>query len=77
MSSGQTRRGSLAEAAANTILGLGVAFVANLLVLPVFGLPVSASKAAGISAVFVAVSLVRSYCLRRLFERLRGRGFFS
>ncbi len=65
----QTRRGSALEAAANVAVGYGVAVALNLAVLPLFGLPVTGGQAAGVAAIFTAVSLARSYVLRRLFNR--------
>lgn len=65
---GQTRLGSLVEALVNVGIGWGVAVLANLVVLPWWGLPVSLSQAAGIGAAFSAISVCRSYALRRLFE---------
>lgn len=65
----QPRRQSAIEACANVVVGYGVAVAANLLVLPRFGLTVTASDAAGIGCIFTAISLVRSYVLRRVFNR--------
>lgn len=73
----QTRRASLVEAAVNVSVGWLVAVAANLVVLPAFGLPVSAGQAAGIGAAFAGVSLVRSYGVRRLFNRSRGAAMAS
>ena len=70
----QTRLGSVVEAVANTAIGYAISVVATLVFLPVFGVQVSAGQATGISAAFTALSLVRSYVLRRLFERIRRRG---
>lgn len=66
----QSRLFSAFEAVANVACGLGIAFLANLIVLPLFGLPVSFGQAAGISAVFTVISLLRSYVLRRLFNKI-------
>lgn len=62
---------SAAEAVANTVVGYLVSLAATATVLPAFGLPVGAGQALGISAAFTAISLVRSYVLRRLFNGLR------
>ncbi|WP_281915669.1 DUF7220 family protein [Caldimonas thermodepolymerans] len=67
----QTRIGSLAEAAANIAVGFGINFTANLIVLPWFGFDVAAGDAFGIGLVFTAISLARSYVLRRWFNGLR------
>jgi hypothetical protein len=67
----QSRIGSFVEAQANVIVGFGVAWAANSIVLPLFGLPVSAGKSFGIAIVFSAISMVRSYILRRFFNGLK------
>ena len=69
----QTRLHSLIEAAANVAVGYSINFVANLTVLPLFGLAVSAGDAAGIGLVFTGISLVRAYALRRVFNGRAGR----
>ncbi len=68
----QTRRHSMLEAVANLAIGYAI-FVANLVVLPLFGLPVGARAAAGIGLVFTGISLARAYVLRRAFNRMHGR----
>lgn len=68
---GQSKRGSLVEALVNVLVGFGVATVANLLVLPLFGYSVSLVNATGIGLIFTLVSLVRSYLLRRTFNWLQ------
>jgi len=72
---GQARLWSAFEALANVAFGLGVAFCANLIILPAFGLPVDLGQAAGISAAFTAVSLARSYVLRRIFNAIERRKY--
>jgi len=65
----QSRRGSLIEATANTVIGYLVAVAANIAVLPMFGIQPSVSQSFAIGLVFTVISLVRSYALRRLFNR--------
>lgn len=64
----QSRLWSFAEAWANVGLGFGVNFVANLVVLPHFGFDVKPRQALGIGLWFTAISLGRSYLLRRVFN---------
>lgn len=64
----QSRLGSALEAVVNVAVGYVVNVAANLAVLPMFGFAVSAGEAAGIGVVFTAISLLRSYMLRRLFN---------
>ncbi len=66
----QTRLGSWLEAWANILVGFGVNFLANLAILPLFGFHVTGSQAAHIGLFFTAISLVRSYLLRRAFNRI-------
>jgi hypothetical protein len=65
----QPRRSSLIEASANTAIGYLVAVCAQAVIFPAFGIAASAGQNFGIAAAFTAVSLVRSYLLRRLFNR--------
>lgn len=67
----QTRLGSFVEAWTNVLVGFGVAMAANAVVLPLFGYPVSVADNFWITCVFTGVSLIRSYLLRRLFNKLR------
>lgn len=61
----QSRRMSVVEAVANVAVGYAIAAALTFAVLPAFGYAVTAPDAFGISAVFTAASLARSYALRR------------
>lgn len=67
----QSKRSSLTEAIANVAIGYCVAIAAQCVIFPLFGLHVSVSQNLWIGLAFTAVSLVRSYCLRRLFNGWR------
>jgi len=67
----QSRRMSLIEAVTNVIVGYGLAVITQIVVFPWFGLDVSIGENFAIGAVFVGISLLRSYALRRLFEGWR------
>lgn len=67
----QTRLGSLVEAWTNVAVGLGVSWAANMTVLPWLGFPVTGHQALVMGVIFTAISLVRSYLLRRWFNRSR------
>jgi hypothetical protein len=64
----QTRLGSLIEACMNVAIGFGISFVANIVVLPAFGYPVTLGDAFGIGVVFTVISVARSYLIRRYFN---------
>lgn len=70
----QSRRASLLESAANIAVGYGVAVAAQVVIFPLFGMDVPLGDNLLIGGLFTIVSLVRSYCLRRLFNKLSGRG---
>ena len=62
---------SLVEAATNVVVGYGLAIATQIAVFPWFGIEAALGEHLTIGLAFVAVSLVRGYLLRRLFERLR------
>ena len=70
----QSRTMSLAEAVANVAVGYGVAVVTQILIFPMFELHSTLAQNLKIGALFTAISLVRSFTLRRLFEAMRLRG---
>jgi hypothetical protein len=67
----QTKTGSFVEAWANIFVGFSINFVANMLILPLFGFKVTAGGAFEIGLIFTVISLVRSYVLRRWFNGLK------
>jgi hypothetical protein len=67
---GQSRRMSAVEAVVSTAIGYIVAVATQMVVFPLFGLRVGVIENLGIGLAFTAVSIVRSYLVRRLFERL-------
>lgn len=70
----QSRKASALEALANVALGYVFAILTQMLVFPVFDLKVTLGENLSIGLAFVGVSLLRSYVLRRLFERFRSSG---
>lgn len=69
----QSRAMSAAETIASTTIGYVVAIFAQKLILPLFGFEGSTADHAMIAALFTVVSLVRGYCVRRLFNWIGGR----
>jgi hypothetical protein len=67
----QSRRQSLIEAITNVVVGYALAVLTQIVVFPWFGLQVPFRDNLAIGAMFVMISLLRSYALRRLFERWR------
>lgn len=66
----QSKKMSLLETCASTAIGYAVAILTQVLVFPLFGLTVSLSQNMAIGAIFTVMSIVRGYCVRRLFNRI-------
>ncbi len=67
----QSRRMSLVEAAANMVIGYGIAVATQVVVFPIFGIHITLADDLRIGLVLAVVSILRSYALRRLFEVVR------
>ena len=68
----QSRLGSVVESVVNVLVGYGVAVGAQIAIFPLFGVNLPVSDNMLIGLLFTAISLVLSYALRRLFNRLHG-----
>jgi hypothetical protein len=58
------------ESIINVLIGYLVSVAANILILPLFGHDVTIADSFAIGLAFTAVSLIRSYVLRRAFNWL-------
>lgn len=67
----QSRLSSFIEAIANVAIGYAIAVATQVAVFPLFGIETRVSDTLAIGAIFTAVSILRSYALRRLFERIK------
>jgi hypothetical protein len=75
----QTRRGSLYEALINTAIGFSINYFANLLIFPLFGLHISPHANFLMGLIYTAISVARSYVIRRWFNHIivRAAGRFA
>lgn len=64
----QTRAHSAAESVANVAIGYGVAVASQIVILPLFGVHLPLADNMAIGAWFTAISLARSYVVRRVFN---------
>ena len=64
----QSKKQSAIESLTSTTIGIIIGIVLNLTILPIFGYPVSVVDSLWISAIFTAVSVIRSYVVRRIFN---------
>jgi len=65
----QTRKQSLIESLTNLMAGYLISLVSLFLIFPVLGIESSASKNFTITLYFTLISVIRSYVLRRLFNK--------
>ena len=66
----QTKFQSFVEAIINILIGYSVAILSQLIVFPIFDIEVPLSDNLLIGLWFTAISLIRSYVLRRYFNKL-------
>lgn len=71
----QSRLDSVTESCINILVGFGVAYLANMAVLTSFGYHISHTENFHITCVMTVISFIRSYLLRRLFNKLRLFGY--
>lgn len=65
----QSRLDSLMESLTNIVIGLIISTIANQLILPaILGITITFGENVLIGAIFTAISLVRSYSIRRAFN---------
>lgn len=69
----QSRRMSFVESWANVGVGFCINVLANYTLLPLFGLHPTVADSAALAIIFTLISLARSYCLRRAFNRMGVR----
>ena len=67
----QTKTGSFIEACANIVVGFSINWVANILILPLYGFMITRTQAFSMGCIFTVISLLRSYVLRRWFNGLK------
>lgn len=69
----QSRAMSAIESVANILVGAGIALLSQIIVFPIFGIHIPLHDNLIICSIFTAVSFVRSYVLRRIFNRARRK----
>ena len=65
----QTKAQSAVESVSNVAIGYVVSLAANATILPMFGIAISLSDNLAIGAIYTAISIARSYFVRRAFNR--------
>lgn len=71
----QSRTHSMIEAVAGTAIGFAVSMAASFVVYPMHGHKFSPAEVTSITLIFTALSVVRGYIVRRVFNKLHKRGW--
>lgn len=69
----QSRLWSFIEVVTSVTVGFIIGVFSNIIVLPLFGLDASISDSILISVIFTCIGVVRSYMIRRLFNKFNTR----
>ena len=67
----QSRIASFVECLLNNLSGIGISWMTSIVVFPLFDISISTADNFWLTIIFTAVSMVWSYCWRRLFARLQ------
>ncbi len=65
----QLKRHSALESITNVLCGYGVALLSQIIIFPFFNIKITIQDNLLIGGFFTAISLIRSYILRRIFTR--------
>lgn len=65
----QTKKRSMIETVVNTAVGLIINITAQRIVFPIFDMHISVTENLTIAVIFTIISVVRSYCMRRIFNK--------
>lgn len=69
----QSKKHSFVEAWTNIFVGYTINFIANILIFPVFGWHITVKQNIELGVLYTIISLIRSYCLRRVFTHITER----
>lgn len=71
MANPQSRKMSLVESISNQVLAFAISVAASFIIFPLLGVQMNAWQNLATVTAFSVISIIRSYCVRRAFERLR------
>jgi hypothetical protein len=64
----QSRLGSLYEALINVVIGFVINYLANFVILPLYGFHITPSQNFTMGLLYTGISIARSYVIRRWFN---------
>lgn len=67
----QSKKGSILEACMNILIGSGLSYMANMVIFHLYGWELSHSQNFQLLLIYTGISFVRSYTLRRIFNRIK------
>lgn len=73
----QSKTQSLVESCVNILIGYGVAVLSQVIIFPWFGINIPIQDNLVIGLWFTAISLARSYWIRRLFNWIHRKQFIT
>jgi hypothetical protein len=65
----QSKRYSFIESIINVIIGYSVSLISQLIIFPWFDIHIPLSSNIKIGIWFTIISIIRSYCIRRVFNK--------
>jgi hypothetical protein len=71
MKYGQSKKFSLFESLMNVAIGYFISLLSQILIFPIFGIKASIKDNILIGLCFTVISIARSYCLRRIFNKIK------
>lgn len=69
----QSKKQSFVETCCNVAIGYTVAVLSQIVIFPLFGINIPLHDNLAIGLYFTAISIVRGYFVRRLFNRLHKK----
>lgn len=66
----QTKTVSMIESISNVVIGYGVALLSQIIIFPIYGIDINLKTNIVIGFWFTLISIIRSFIIRRLFNRL-------
>jgi uncharacterized membrane protein len=68
----QTKLYSIIESITQTIIGILTSILIQVVLYPLLGIPVTLNQNLIITAVFLVVSIIRGFLIRRLFNKMKN-----
>jgi len=68
----QTNKQSIIEVIANTVIGFIISVGISIGLFPLMGIPITLSENISITIIFTIVGVIRSFIMRRIFNKLHN-----